>query len=140
MAKPGLFKTSSLGGLIGGIGSIYTGIAAFRSSVELASDLRFEGEIIYRESIRTSAIIIEEGKKFAAGQSLQYIGSGVQLAGSVLVTLAQTRKYAATEAEATRARGAAYRTLAERKAARVKSEGRASLVSGIIGGVASVFL
>ena len=140
MAKPGLFSTPTLGGIIGGIGDIYTGITTFKAAQEVASDTRFQGDLLYRESIRTSNIIVEEGKKFAAGQSLQYIGSGVQLAGSALVTIAQTVKYSETEASAVRAKGAATRELAYRSAKRKESEGRASLVGGIIGGISSIFI
>lgn len=123
-----------------GGGSIYAGISAYNSAKGLASDLRAQGEIVFSEAIRTANIIIEEGNNFAAAQSLQYIGSGVQIAGSALVTLEQTRKYAATEAAAVRNRGAATKALAEKTASRKESEGRASLISGILSGVSSVFL
>ena len=137
---PSFLKSPTSGSILGGIGSIYSGISTYRASNALASDLRMEGEILFREANRTAEIIIQEGIKFAAGQSLQYIGSGVQIAGSALVTLAQTRKYAANEAQAVRERGAAEKTLANRKAKRTEDEGRASLVTGIVGGVASMFL
>lgn len=138
--KASIFKAPTFGGIIGGAGSIYTGISSFRSSYAYADDIRFQGDIIFQESIRTANIIDEEGKRFAAGQALQYIGSGVHLAGSALVTIAQTKKFAATEAAATRARGAATKSLAERTAERKEAEGRSNLVAGIIGGVASIFL
>lgn len=128
-----------LGLMLSAASSIYTGVETFKSSKGVASDLRLEGEILFRESIRTANMIEEEGFKFAASQSLQYIGSGVQIAGSALVTLEQTRKYAAVEAEATRAKGRAIKTLAGTKAGRVEGEGRASLISGILGGAGSLF-
>ena len=135
-----IFKAPSLGGSISAIGSIYTGVATFRAANALASDLRVEGEIIYREAIRTANIIVEEGQRFAAAQSLQYIGSGVQVAGSVLVTLGQTRKFAQAEASATRTRGAAVRDLAMKTARRTQDQGRAALVGGILGATASLTL
>ena len=140
MATQSLFKTPTLGGIFSAIGDIYSGMSAFTASKSSASDIRFEGQILYDEAMRTSAIIIAEGKKFAAGQSLQYLASGVQVAGSALVTIAQTKKYAATEARATRARGAAQKYLSERTAYRMEEEGRAALVSGIISGTSSLFL
>lgn len=127
-----------LGVMLSAASSIYTGIETFKASNALASDLRFEGEILFREAFRTANIIEEEGRKFAANQSLQFIGSGVQIAGSALVTLAQTKKFAETEAKAVRARGAATKSLAEKKADRAQNEGRASLISGIIGGAGSL--
>jgi len=128
------------GGVLGGLGSIYEGYSTFKESNILAEDLRIEGEIIYQEAIRSASMIQEEGRKFAAAQSLQYIGSGVQLAGSALVTLAQTKKYAETEAKAIKQQGSRSRDLAERNARTKEQEGRASLVSGIVGGISSIFL
>lgn len=136
----GASKNYSAGGIISGVGDIYTGISTFRASRTLAADQRAEGDILYAEAIRTARIIIEEGQRFAAGQSLQYIGSGVQIAGSALVTIAQTKKYAATEAAAVKSRGEALRRKARTTAERTESEGRASLVSGILGGVTSIFI
>lgn len=127
-----------IGGLISMAGSIYTGITAFNAANAYAEDLRYEGGLLYAESMRTAAIIVEEGQKFAAAQSLQYIGSGVEVMGSALVTIAQTKKYAATEAQAERARGQATRNLYEKRAGRAEDEGRAALVGGIIGGVANL--
>ena len=124
-----------LGAAIGAIGSIYTGITSMKAADEVAFDMRYQGNILYRESLRTAAIIDEQGRKFAAEQSLQYIGSGVQIAGSALVTLDQTRKYASTEAAAVRSKGAAERNLAYKGAQRKVDAGRASMISGIIGGV-----
>lgn len=127
------------GAAISAIGQIYSGVSSMNAANQTAKDLRVQGQITYNESLRTAAMIEEEGTKFAASQSLQYIGSGVELAGSALVTIAQTMKYARTEAEAVRSQGRAQRDLYYTKAQRTENEGRASLVSGIIGG-ASKFL
>jgi len=124
-----------IGAIVGAIGSIYTGIISMKAANEMASDMRDQGDIAYAEAVRTSNIVMEEGYKFAAAQSLQYIGSGVQIAGSALVTLEQTRKYAATEADAIRTRGQAERELAYSGSSRKQNEGRASLFSGITGAV-----
>ena len=140
MATPNIFKVPSFGSTIGIAGDIYSGITAFNVSKSLAADLRFEGGLLYGESQRTANIILAEGRKFAAGQSLQYLASGVQVAGSALVTIAQTKKYAETEATGVRERGAAQAALAEKKARRTIDEGRASLVSGIFSGVSKLFL
>jgi len=122
-----------LGLVLSAAGSIYTGVSKLKAANSMASDLRTEGELIYQESIRTADIIIEESTKFAASQSLQYIGSGVQLMGSALITIAQTKKYAEAEAAAVKAQGAAAKYKADTTASRTENEGRASLVSGIFG-------
>lgn len=140
LATTSIFKTPTVGGFLGAAGDLFSGITTFRASKDLAADTRFQGEVFFNESVRTAKIIIEEGRKFAAGQSLQYIGSGVQLAGSALITIAQTIKFAKTEAAATFARGSATKALADKSAARIESQGRAALISGIIGGASRLFL
>ncbi len=138
MGKKGAFSLSSVGGLISAAGSIYTGITSFTASKEVAADLRFEGNVLSREAERTSNIILLEGRKFAAGQSIQYLGSGVQLAGSALITIAQTVKFSEAEAGAVTARGIATEKLMRRKAGRIEAEGRAALVGGILEGAGSL--
>lgn len=136
--KAGFSFTPSVGGLIKGVGSIMAGLSAYNSGREVASDLRFQGNIAMQEAFRTAAIIREEGQKFAARQSLQYIGSGVQMGGSALVTIAQTKKYAETEAKATEAKGRAVQYLSEKQARLKEDEGRAALIGGILGGIGSI--
>ena len=120
--------------IIGAVGSIYSGISAKNAADAISGNMRDQGDLQAMEAFRTASIIEEEGEKFAAQQSLQYIGSGVQVAGSALVTIAQTKKYAATEAAATRSRGEAQRDLAYAGADIKPNEGRAAMVSGILQG------
>jgi hypothetical protein len=138
-SSPFSFGTPTVGGLLQAAGSIYSGISTYQRSREYASDLRYQGAVAYAEHMRSANIIREEGRKFAAQQSLQYIGSGVQLMGSALVTIAQTKKYADTEAKAVETRGRAVQYLSERQASIKEDEGRAALVSGILGGIGSIF-
>ncbi len=139
VASSNPFKIPTLGGFLGVAGDIYTGITSLQAANAVARDLRTEGSIVFAESMRTANIILEEGTRFAAGQALAYIGSGVQVAGSALVTIAQTNKFAKAEADAVRTRGAATRELAERTAGRKESEGRAAL-TGSLFSAASRFL
>ena len=124
----------AIGAMIGAVGEIYSGVSAMNAANQSAAEMRGQGEVLFNESLRTAAIIEEEGYKFGAMQSLQYIGSGVEVAGSALITIAQTNKYAAAEAEAVKSKGRTQRNLAYTTAERTENEGRASLVSGILGG------
>jgi len=121
--------------IIGAVGSIYQGVSAKNAADAVAGNMQYQGDLIAAEAFRTASIIEEEGQRFGAQQSLQYIGSGVEVAGSALVTIAQTKKYASTEAEATRARGEAQRNLAYSEAGIKRNEGRATMISGILQGV-----
>jgi len=97
-----------------------------------ADAIRLEGE-----SRREARRIEDEGKRFAARQKMMYIGSGVQIGGSAVVTLAQTDKWARAEADAVRERGKAIRDYYGRAADIARREGTAAFISGIVGGVTS---
>lgn len=117
---------------------IYTGAQQKKSLVKEGNLIARQGEILYTEALRTASIIRQQGDIFAQKQSLQYIGSGVNLGGSALITLKQTRMYAEAEAKAVERRGLAERDLGYAKRDIAKSEGNASLISGFLGGFSSV--
>jgi len=127
---------AALAGILGvgfGIaGDLYSGFSAKKSADTQASDLEYQGRILYSEAVRDAAVIDEEGEKFAQTQSLQYISSGVELTGSALLYPAQTRSYAKAESDSYRSRGRAQMGLAYRNAKTLRNEGRASLFSSIM--------
>ena len=128
-----------IGTLFSMAGSMSQGISALNESTRLAGDIVSEGSVLFREAMRTAAIIEEEGYKFASEQSLQYISSGVHIAGSALITIAQTKAYAKEEADAVRAKGRAQLSLSYQKATTVRNEGRAALISGMTSAGTTLF-
>jgi len=120
-----------LGMALTAIGSIYTGVTSLTAANRTADDLRQQGMLALDESLRDASMIREEGRNFMATQSLQFIGAGVELMGSALITMAQTKSYAESEARATEERGGAQADLAYRKASVTESQGRAALIGGI---------
>jgi hypothetical protein len=126
-----------LGGIISGIGSFYSGYTTFRESGKQAEEVQYQGQVALQESLREASIIREEGRAFAASQSLQFIGAGVELVGSALITMAQTAKYAETEAQAQERAGGAKADYANSQARKLRSEGRAALIGGIVNATAS---
>lgn len=129
---------AALGLVLSAIGSIFTGVTSLKESNETAEALQDQGRLSLGEALRDASIIREEGREFAASQSLQFIGAGVELAGSALITLRDTKEIAEAEAIATEAKGAARADLAFKQADISRAGGRADLISGIIGGVATL--
>ncbi len=127
----------SLGHYLSGIGNIFGGISKYGAAMDQAEEVKYQGELALTEAFREASIIREEGRNFAASQSLQFIGSGVELVGSALITITQTIKYAETEAEAVETRGKAQIRSMYKQADVIESEGRAGLVGGIIKGITS---
>jgi hypothetical protein len=150
MAKENFLKTFAgdffkkkpditFGSTLQAAGSIFSGVSAYGASRQAAEQLKAQGAVSFAESIRSANIIREEGAKFAAKQSLQYIGAGVQLVGTPLITTAQTKKYAETEARAVERRGRNLRSLADSQAQAKKDEGRAALIGGIVNTVGAFY-
>lgn len=115
---------------------IAQGFTQQRAYNEQAGLYERDAALLESESIREGARIEDEGKRFADEQKMAYIGSGVEIGGSAVVTLAQTDKWAATEAEAVRERGRAVRDYQLRSAKIARGQGRAAFVSGVLGGLA----
>ena len=127
-----------LGSILMAAGSIYTGVTSLLSKNKASEELIEQGSIAVNEAFRNASIIREEGRKFAATQSLQFIGSGVELTGSALITLEQTRSYAEAEAKAVEERGKAQARLARKNAEIKQSEGRSSFIGSIISGIGNL--
>ena len=111
-------------------GSIYQGVQANNAAKSQADLSREYADIQLNESYREAERIEDEGNRFAINQKNMYLGSGVEIGGSAVITLAQTRKWAKTEADAERKRGLALRDYGYRGGNIQEGEGRAALVGG----------
>jgi ATP-dependent protease HslVU (ClpYQ) peptidase subunit len=94
--------------------------------------------MLQAEANRDAQRIEEDGNRFAHKQKLMYIGSGVEYGGSAVVTIMQTKKWAAAEASAKRARGAAISQYGYQTARIQEGQGRAALVGGYAGAALKV--
>jgi len=81
--------------------------------------------------------VSEENRKFGARQRLLFLKAGVDLAGSPLLILEETRVEGEKEVRAIRRRGAAQLGLGMRRAGITRRKGRAALIAGISGGISS---
>jgi hypothetical protein len=121
----------ALGLTVAGMGmSIYQGVQQANSSRAQAELTRSYSDIQQAEANREAVRIEEDGNRFAQKQKMMYIGSGVEIGGSAVVTLAQTKRWAKAEADATRARGTALKEYGNRTASIQEGQGRAALIGG----------
>jgi len=119
--------------------SIYQGVQQNASFKAQAATTRSYGQIQQFEANREAERIEDDGNRFAQRQKLAYIGSGVEYGGSAVVTIAQTKKWAAAEASAKRARGAALMDYSMQTARIQEGQGRAALVGGFADATGKVF-
>lgn len=111
--------------------SIYQGVQANNAAKAQAETNRSYSDIQRAEADREAARIEDDGNRFAQKQKLMYIGSGVEYGGSAVITIAQTKKWAAEEAAATRRRGVAMQQYGYETSSIQSGQGRAALIGGI---------
>ena len=119
--------------------SIYQGIQQNAASRAQAQTTRSYSDMQQFEANREAQRIEEDGNRFAQKQKLMYIGSGVEYGGSAVVTITQTKKWAAAEASAKRARGAALSTYGYQTARIQEGQGRAALVGGFASAAGKIY-
>lgn len=117
----------------GAANSIYQGVSANQSAKGEASLMRQQGELERAESYREAARLRDEGYRFKQVQMMAYISSGVEIQGTPLLVMGETSSMAEYEAKAEESRGDAALSLASANAKIRKREGRAELISGIVG-------
>ena len=119
--------------------SIYQGVQQNAASKAQAATTRSYGQIQQFEANREALRIEDDGNRFAQKQKMMYIGSGVEFGGSAVITIAQTKKWAAAEASAKRARGAALMDYSSQTARIQEGQGRAALVGGFASAAGKVY-
>ena len=97
-----------------------------------------QADIALQEAKYEASLIREDGRKFAAEQSLQYIGAGFELGASALLTLDETRTRANEYADSVVRRAEAQYGLAVSQKKRIKRESRAQVISSLISGAGSI--
>ena len=126
----------SLASLVMGI---YQGHEANQAQKSAARQYETQGATLLAENYREAARIEDDGKRFAASQKMMYIGSGVDIGGSAVVTLAQTDKWAKADAEAVRSRGRALNAYNRQAGRNARNMGRSQFIGGIVQGVGSAY-
>lgn len=110
--------------------NIYKGIEENSAYQAQAATTRSYAQIQLGDSLKEAARTEEEGARFAQKQKMMYIGSGVEYGGSAVITVAQTKSWAAAEARAQRSRGQAMYQYGMKTASIQSGMGRAALIGG----------
>lgn len=111
------------------------GVTSMSAYNEQAGLYEKDARLMEREAMREATRVEDEGRRFADEQKMAYIGSGVEIGGSAVVTLAQTDKWAKAEAESVRERGRAAYDYQMRAAKLARRQGMAGFLGGIMSGV-----
>lgn len=111
--------------------SLYAGYSAQKSAKKQASLMEEQGALQRDEALREAARIRDDGYRFKQEQGMAYISSGVELAGTPLLVMAETSKLAEAEAAATEKRGYAESDLSNAQAKITRSEGKSQMIASI---------
>lgn len=113
--------------------NLYSGISALQSANSTASLLEEQGYLTRDDYFRQAGLVREEGQRFRAKQTMDYISAGVEIAGTPQLVLKETLSKAGAKASSLETTGMNYQALYNRKAKIVRSEGRASMIQGVMG-------
>lgn len=108
--------------------TVLQGLEMQKAAKEESRALGRQGAVAVRESEREAEIRSGEVKEFGARQRLQFLKSGVRLAGTPLAVLAETAKKGKEEVDAIRGAGVARGSLLRSRAKITERGGRAALL------------
>lgn len=122
---------------IGAGGQIYSGYTANQAAKREAGLLEEQGALAQAEADEEARAHANDVRKFSRTQALSFLKNGVSLAGSPLLVLDETLTEGQKEATSIAKSGAAQRSLYNARAYNARSEGRAKLIGGFLGGASS---
>jgi hypothetical protein len=122
---------------MGAGGQIYGGYQANQAAKREANLMEMQGQIAQSEADTEAAAHARDVRQFSRNQALSFLKNGVSLAGSPLLVVDETLTEGQKEATSIAKKGAAERNLYNERAYNTRSEGRAKLIGGVLGGSSS---
>jgi hypothetical protein len=126
----------SFGKVLGAGASLFGGYSSFISNYESASLFEEQGALTRDDYFRQASLTREQGDRIRAKQTMEYVGAGVELAGTPMLMLKETMSKARAKARSQEITGINTERLYNKKADIQKEEGMSSLVSSILTGAA----
>jgi len=111
--------------------AIAGGVISLQAANQQSKALEEQGRIQQEEANREADLQEIDNRKFESKQRLSFLKNGVTLAGSPLLVSQDTIEQGAEQVAATRARGAAQRSLTTAQARIARNQGRASLIGSV---------
>jgi len=125
-------SSSSFGKYLLAGADVFSGFSSYFSGKRVASVLDQQGALTQNDYYRQANLVREEGHRFRAKQTMQYISSGVEVVGTPLLVMKETMTKAAAKARALEVSGRNANKMYKMKASQAKEEGMASLISGVL--------
>jgi len=132
------FFNINAGKALQGAAQIYSGFAAQQSAYENASLMEAQGALTRDDYLKQAKLVDDEGKRFRAKQTMDYVSSGVEIVGTPQLVLKETQSMVTAKSGSLVGTGKAMSTLAQKKADITRSEGRAALISGALMGAGTI--
>lgn len=111
--------------------ALYSGYSSMQASGNEAKLLQVQGETSQADYEHQAYLALDEGYRLRQTQAMQYIGGGVELQGTPLLMLAETKRRTEVEAGWIRRTGRNTNIITQEKANITKGEGRSAFISSI---------
>lgn len=114
------------------VASLYQGFSSLQSAETQSLWADTEGKLSQLDAERKANIALDEGYRLEQQQAMQFIGAGVELQGTPLLVLKETRYRTELEAESLRTTGRNLGIVAQQKAGTIRQAGRSAMVSSLL--------
>ena len=121
----------STGSFLAAGGNLYAGYSALLAGKENASLLQEQGSLTRDDYYAQASLVRDEGRRIRAKQTMEYVSSGVEIAGTPLLVLRETLQKYAQKAGSLETTGVRLEGLYQKKAKIAKQEGQAAFISSI---------
>lgn len=115
-----------------GLASIGVGISTNEAAKSSASVAEAQGRLANLEAQTEADRTQREAEKFRARQKMLFVKSGVDLSGSPMLILEETRLEGEKQVSALRSRGRTLETFKRIEASQLRTAGRNAFVSGFV--------
>lgn len=111
--------------------ALYSGFSSMQSAKQQAKWQESEGELAKQDYAHKAYIALDEGYRLRQQQAMEYIGAGVEIQGTPLLMLAETKRRTEIEAESISRTGGNINIMAGERAKITRSEGRSGFISSL---------
>jgi hypothetical protein len=120
------------------LSTLYSGYAANKSAGDQAALTREQGALQQEDYNFKASLALDEGYRVRQQQAMDYIGAGVQIQGTPLLMLLETKRKTEIESAQIRRTGSNVNLLAQKNATVKSNEGRSAMISSLFSAAGTV--
>jgi hypothetical protein len=122
----------ALGLLLLAASSLYSGYAQLQSSKNQAKLTELNGQALQDDADHKALVFLDEGYRLRQQQAMDYIGAGVEIMGTPLLVMLETKRRTEVAAASIVRTGKNENVISQANASAMRSTGRSSMISSLL--------